>query len=215
MSGLSATGASDSGGAPWLVWPPDWDPPRHAVSRHATSNIDRTSGASIFPALLPRRELIQGVERRQRVDVEAVELEQQGIGARGSGLAEQRELSCIEWCGSRLLGDVMPGFEQLEHLPGARDDRSRQSREPPHVNSVGAVGATWLEPVQEHDFLADLTHRDVEVADVLELLGELRQLVIMRRKNRLAPDAVVQALGDRPGDCHAIVGRCAAPDLIE
>ncbi len=62
-------------------------------------------------------------------------------------MAEQPQLTCIEWCESRLPCDVMPGFEQLEHLPGARDDRSGQSREPPHVNSVGAVGATRLEPV--------------------------------------------------------------------
>src|SRR2546423_418683 len=106
-SGLSATGASDSGGgAAWLVCPSDClDPPRHAVRTNAKSNSERTSGASIFPAFLPRRESIQGIERRQRVDVEAVELEKQGIGARGSGLAEQPELSCVEWSGSRLLCD--------------------------------------------------------------------------------------------------------------
>ena len=109
----------------------------------------------------------------------------------------------------------MTSLQQLEYLPGARHDRGGESREPAHVNPIGAVGATRLEPVQEHDFLADLAHRDVEVANVLELLGELRQLVIMRRKDRLAPDAVVQALGDRPGDRDAIVGRCATADLIE
>src|SRR5712691_8746889 len=109
----------------------------------------------------------------------------------------------------------MTGFQQLEYLPGARDDRAGQSREPAHVNPIGAVGATRLEPVQEHDFLAYFAHRDVEVAEVLELLGELCQLVIMRRKDRLAPDAVVQALGDRPGDCDAVIGGGAAPDLIE
>src|SRR5437016_3416255 len=216
-SGLSATGASDSGGgAAWLVCPSDClGPPRHAVRTNATSNSDRTSGASILPAFLPRRESIQGIERRQRVDVEAVEFEKQGIGPRGWGLAKQRELRRIEWGGSRLLCDVMPGLEQFEDLPGARHDRSGQSREPAHVNSIGAVGATGLEPVHEDDFLADLAHRHVEVADVLELFGELRQLVIMRRKDRLAPDAVVQAFGDGPGDRHAVVGRGPTADLIE
>src|SRR5712692_7416345 len=109
----------------------------------------------------------------------------------------------------------MTSLQQLEYLPGARDHRGGQSREPAHVNPIGAVGATRLEPVQEHDCLADLAHGHVEVADVLELLGELCQLVIVRRKDRLAPDAVVQALRDRPGDRHAVVGRCATPDLIE
>src|SRR6267143_1540441 len=125
-SGLSATGASDSGGgAAWLVCPSDCcDPPRHAVRTQATSNIDRTSGTSIFPAPLPRH--------------------------------------------------VVTSLQQLEDLPRARDDRSGQSREPADVNAIGAVGATRLQPVQEHDFLADLAHRHVEVSDVLELLGELR-----------------------------------------
>src|SRR5438876_11177728 len=216
-SGLSATGASDSGGgAAWLVCPSGCrDPPRQAVSPNATSNSDRTSVASIFAALLPRREPIQGVERRQRIDVEAVELKKQGIRARGWGLAEQPELTRIEWCGSRLLCDMMPGFEQLEHLPRSRDDRGGQPREPTDVNSIGAVGAARLEPVQEYDFLADLTHRDIEVADVLELLGELGQLVIVSRKDRFASDAVVQAFGDGPRDRHAVVGRRATADLIE
>src|SRR3989442_7112918 len=94
-SGLSATGASDSGGgAAWLTWAPDCgDEPRQAVRTNATSNIDRTSRASIFPALLPCRESIQGVERRQRVDVESIELEQQRI-RRGS--REQAQLRGIE-----------------------------------------------------------------------------------------------------------------------
>ena len=65
-SGLSATGASDSGGgAAWLACAPDCgDEPRHAVRTNATSNSDRTSGASIFPPFLPCRESIQGIERR-------------------------------------------------------------------------------------------------------------------------------------------------------
>src|SRR2546425_4819219 len=109
----------------------------------------------------------------------------------------------------------MTGLQQLEDLPGTRDDRSGQSREPADVNAVGAVGATRLEPVQEHDLLADLAYRHVEVPDVLELFGELRQLVIMRGKDRLAPDAVVQTLGYGPRDRHAVVGRGATADLIE
>ena len=69
--------------------------------------------------------------------------------------------------------------------------------------------------MQEHDFFADLAHGHVEVADVLELFGELCQLMVVGREDRLASDAVVQALRDRPGDRDAVVGRCAAPDLVE
>src|SRR6185437_1918215 len=110
-SGLSATGASDSGGgAAWLVCPSGCrDPPRHAVSTNVTSNIDRTSGASIFAALLPRREPVQGVERRQRVDVEAIELEQQRIRRR----REQGKLRGIERRWRPLPRHMMTRFQQF------------------------------------------------------------------------------------------------------
>src|SRR6266496_4273677 len=39
--------------------------------------------------------------------------------------------------------------------------------------------------------------------------------MVVRRENRLAADGVVEALRDRPGDRHAVVGRRAAPDLVE
>jgi hypothetical protein len=50
---------------------------------------------------------------------------------------------------------------------------------------------------------------------MLELFGELRELVVVRRENRLAADLVVQALRHRPGDGHAIVCRRAASYFIE
>ena len=60
-----------------------------------------------------------------------------------------------------------------------------------------------------------LPHRDVQVAGVGQALGELHQLVIVGGEHGLAPDLVVEVLGDRPRDGHTIVGRGAAPDFIE
>src|SRR5450759_3118060 len=39
--------------------------------------------------------------------------------------------------------------------------------------------------------------------------------MIVRCKDRLAPDSVVQMLAYRPGDRNSVVGRRTAPDLIE
>ena len=50
---------------------------------------------------------------------------------------------------------------------------------------------------------------------MLQLFGELRELVVVGREDRLAAHAVVQMLGHRPGDRHAVVGRRATSYLVE
>ena len=109
----------------------------------------------------------------------------------------------------------MSRLEQLEHLPRPRHDRVGQSRQAADVNAVRAIRAAGLEPVQEDDLVPYFSHGDIEVAHVLELLGELGQLVVVRRENRFASDRIVQALRDGPRDGHAVVRRGAAPDLVE
>src|SRR5438105_1286671 len=69
--------------------------------------------------------------------------------------------------------------------------------------------------MQEHDFVPRFAHRHVEVARVSELLRELRELVIMGREDRLAPDRVVQELGHGPRDRDAVVCRRPPSDLVE
>src|SRR4029077_5947666 len=124
--------------------------------------------------------------------------------------AELRGVGCRWW---DLARDVMTGFEQSEDLPRPRHDRSGEAGEPPYVDAVGAVRPTGLEAMQEHDLLPGLTHSDVEVPRMRELLGQLRQLVVVGREDRFAPDGVVQELGDRPRDRDPIVGRGAPADL--
>ena len=106
-------------------------------------------------------------------------------------------------------------LERPQHLARPPHHAVGQSGELGHVNAVGAVGAARLEPVQEHDRVAGLPHRHVEVPGVLQPLGQLHQLVVVGGEHRLAADPVVQVLGDRPGDRHPVVGRGAAADLVE
>ena len=54
-----------------------------------------------------------------------------------------------------------------------------------------------------------------DVAHPRVLRGQRAELVVVRREQRLRADPIVEVLGDRPGDRHAVVGRRAAPDLVE
>ena len=58
-------------------------------------------------------------------------------------------------------------------------------------------------------------HLHVVVPQPRQRLGELGQLVVVRGEQRPAADRVVQVLGDRPGQRHAVVGARAAADLVE
>src|SRR3989454_11956522 len=73
----------------------------------------------------------------------------------------------------------------------------------PYTTLFRSIRAARLEAVQEHDLVAGLAHRHVEVARVRKLFRELRQLVVVGGEDRLAADGVVQELRHRPGDRHA------------
>src|SRR6185437_15004057 len=75
---------------------------------------------SLRELLLPRREPIQSLERRQRVQVEPVELFEQRM--RAGRVAEQRELGRVRTGGRSLMRYVVPRLEEREHLPRPLDD---------------------------------------------------------------------------------------------
>src|SRR2546425_12982109 len=118
--GLRATGASDSGGGAAC---PVAESARGAEPWHPASapTIAVMAGASrilaglILPPLFPGREPVQRIERRQRVYVQAIQLEQQRVGLWGEG-SEEAQLRRVDRRRQPLLGDVMSRLEQLEHL---------------------------------------------------------------------------------------------------
>ncbi len=69
--------------------------------------------------------------------------------------------------------------------------------------------------MEEDHRSAGLPDRHIEISGVRQPLGQLHQLVVVRREHSLAADPVVQMLGDRPGDGHAVISGGAAPDFIE
>ena len=62
-----------------------------------------------------------------------------------------------------------------------------------------------------------LARGDVAVDDARQRVGEIGQLVIVRREDRLRPRALVrrEVLGDRPREAEAVERRRAAADFVE
>ena len=69
--------------------------------------------------------------------------------------------------------------------------------------------------MQKQHLVADFPHGDREVAHGRQFVGQLRELMIVGRKDGLAADNVVQMFADAPCDRYAVVRARAAADLIE
>ena len=54
--------------------------------------------------------------------------------------------------------------------------------------------------MEEDDAIGVFAHRDADVAEVGEAVGEQCELVIMRGKERAAADTIVQMFNRRPGE---------------
>src|SRR2546429_279404 len=111
---------------------------------------------SLRELLLPGRQPIQRLERRQRVHVEPIELLEQRM--RASRRVEQAELGRVRGDGRRLVRYVMTRFEQRKHLPRPTHHRRGKPREPPDMDTVGSVGAARLEAVPEDDLVSGFAH---------------------------------------------------------
>ena len=81
------------------------------------------------------------------------------------------------------------------------------------MDAVGLICRPCDDAPQEHDIFPLFAHGNTVVADALVL--HLRQLVVMRCKERLGVDAAVDMLHHRTRDAHAVKGARTAPDLVE
>ena len=85
------------------------------------------------------------------------------------------------------------------------------------VDTERVLRAAALELAQEDDLVAHLADRDVVVLHARTHLLHLVELVVVRGEERLGMGrgVVVQVFDHGPGDRDAVVGRRAAPDLVE
>ena len=108
-------------------------------------------------------------------------------------------------------------LERVENGARARNHRRGHAGEPRHLNAVAAIGSARHDLVQEDDLVLPLARRDVRVYDARQRVGQIGELVIVRREQRLGPAARVrrQIFGDRPRNAQTIEGGGAASDFIE
>ena len=112
------------------------------------------------------------------------QLDQDRIGRRDG---EEAEL-----LGVARVGRALPGrFELGEQRLGSRDDGIGQAGQARDLDAVAPVGAARPHLVQEDDLVVPLAYGDVEVSDGRQPIGQLGQLVEVRREEHLASGALV------------------------
>ena len=136
------------------------------------------------------------------------QLDQDRIGRRDG---EEAELLGVARVGRALASR----FELGEQRLGSRDDGIGQAGQARDLDAVAPVGAARPHLVQEDDLVVPLAYGDVEVSDGRQPIGQLGQLVEVRREEHLASGALVQRLDDGPRDGEAVERRCPATDLVE
>src|SRR5437773_9239266 len=101
-------------------------------------------------------------------------------------------------------------FQKTQEMPRPVQQRRGKARETTDFDAVGSVGTPRFQPVNEENAVAHLSHRNVEVSNRGQLVGQLRELVVVRRENGFAPRLIVKMLGDGPRDGDAVVRRSSA-----
>ena len=83
------------------------------------------------------------------------------------------------------------------------------------MNAVRPVGDAGHDLVQKNDLVLPLAHLDGGIGKMRQLFRQCGELMVMGGKKRPAAVDVVQVLQRCPGDGKPIIGRRAAPDLVE
>ena len=162
-------------------------------------------------------ERLQGVARGQVVGIEAGEFVfDLGGPAAGGGFAidlcgEQRQI--VDQLAGRALAFAF--LQPVEHSAGARDHRFRQASEARHLDTVGAVGGTGANLVQEDNAALPFLHPHGGVGQALQFLRQHRQFVEMGGEQAAAAINFVQVLDGGPGDGQPVEGGGAAADFVE
>src|SRR5207249_2212957 len=97
---------------------------------------------------------------------------------------------------------------------GAIKDFLWQSGKARDLDAVALIGATGDDFAQKNDLLIPFAYHDIQIADAFAILGEFRQLVIVRGEQCARFDLVVEKLCDAPCDGEPVEGGRAATDLV-
>ena len=84
-----------------------------------------------------------------------------------------------------------------------------------HVDAVGAIGGAALELVEEDDAIAMLDRVEVHVGDVRDRGLQLRELEVVRRKERVAARHFREVARNGVGEREPVEGRGATADFVD
>ncbi len=146
-------------------------------------------------------EELKGLERGEAVGVDPADLVEEG--------------SCEE---GEFFNRFFSGFfEGLEHLFGLADDGIGEAGEFGDVDAVAFVGAARDDVAEEDDAGRLFLDGDVDVLGGLKLLVEAGELPVVGGEESFCffVGRREEVVGDGPGDRDAVVGACAAADLVE
>src|SRR5690606_36787140 len=144
------------------------------------------------PTYSARRVLFQFQQQLQRVDLRLANdidleeplaqaildvgygLEQPQLLARPRGLAAERGLAAAA---------ELVLFERLQDVARPRDHRLRQAGQPRHLDSIASIGPPGQDLVHEDDVVLPFARDDVRVHRARYRVGQVGQLVIVRREH--------------------------------
>src|SRR5438477_1930745 len=181
-----------------------------AEAAHAQARSAQASSARAL-VILERFEPIDRGERflrRERVGIESRErlAKRRGVARQGRLRRGEEVAGVCAWPQLALELGEMATRGAHDILGNAGEMRD--------MDAVGAIGGTALDAVQEDDAVAVLDGVDVNVHDIGKLGGELRELEVMGREERVAAHVLGEMAGDRVGEGEPVEGRRAAADLV-
>ncbi len=109
------------------------------------------------------------------------------------------------------LGALMFG----QHFARAMHHIRRQPGQFGDLDAVTLIGGAFLHLAQKDNAAAALLHRHVIILHPAEPVGQLRQFVVVRGKQRLGAGVGVDVFDRRPGDGQAVIGRGAAAHFVQ
>src|SRR5579862_1431170 len=155
-------------------------------------------------------EEIEGLERRERIDVD-------GFDAIDDALRKRREDGELHGLGCGFGLDALPLllFMLAQDMLGALDNGSGQACHTSHFDSVALAGGSRLDVVQEDDAVRRFLDAHAQVAHLLQFFHEHGELMVMRGEERAGAGFGVEVFDCGPRKRETIEGRCAAAHLVE
>ena len=181
--------------------------PRRAPTQRRQRASERRAPRASAPCISRPASSLQLGEQRQRLERrEVVDVERRAAaGAARSSSADGawNRPSCCCALGAAPLSDGRPPRDSSSRSRPVRISRARATTaggrpgEPRDLDAVAAIGAARHDLAQEDDVVLPLADDDVEVGDAGQRVGEVGELVVVRREDRLRPRASGSTRGAR------------------